>query len=303
MSLTWTRWVSLFTVLLLATLSLPGSGDAVARAQGATFDCPAPAAASASPVAGPAEDAAASAVFPEGGGELTVFAAASLTDAFARMENDLEATHPELRISFNFAGSQALVTQLNEGAAADVFAAANAAQMTAAVENGSIAGEPVTFVHNELAIVTPVANPAGIAAPADLATEGLRLVLAQAEVPVGRYSREAVCKMGQDSAAYGDDFVARVAGNVVSEEEDVRDVLAKVVLGEADAGIVYVSDAVAAGDQVLVVDIPDEVNVIATYPVAILAGGDEALGSAFVSYLLNEEGQAMLQRYGFQPAK
>jgi molybdate transport system substrate-binding protein len=97
--------------------------------------------------------------------------------------------------------------------------------------------------------------------------------------------------------------VERVAANVVSEEEDVRDVLAKVALGEADAGIVYVSDAVAAGDQVHVVDIPDEVNVIATYPVAVLVGGDEALGSAFVAYLLSEEGQALLESYGFQPVK
>jgi molybdate transport system substrate-binding protein len=109
--------------------------------------------------------------------------------------------------------------------------------------------------------------------------------------------------MATDNATYGARFVQRVAANVVSEEEDVRDVLAKVALGEADAGIVYVSDAVAAGDQVHVVDIPDEVNVIAIYPVAILAGGDEALGSAFVSYLLSEEGQAMLERYGFQPVK
>jgi molybdate transport system substrate-binding protein len=95
--------------------------------------------------------------------------------------------------------------------------------------------------------------------------------------------------------------VERVAANVVSEEEDVRDALAKVALGEADAGIVYVSDAAAVGDQVHVVDIPGEVNVIATYPVAVLAGSDEALGSAFIAYLLSEEGQTMLVSYGFQP--
>jgi molybdate transport system substrate-binding protein len=129
------------------------------------------------------------------------------------------------------------------------------------------------------------------------------LVLAQAEVPVGRYARESICLMASDSGTYGSDFVQRVAANVVSEEEDVRDVLAKVALGEADAGIVYVSDAVTAGDQVHVVDIPDEVNVVATYPVAVLADGDEALGSAFVAYLLSDEGQALLERFGFQPAE
>jgi molybdate transport system substrate-binding protein len=127
-------------------------------------------------------------------------------------------------------------------------------------------------------------------------------VLAQPEVPAGRYARESVCLMATNTATYGPDFVERVAANVVSEEEDVRDALAKVALGEADAGIVYVSDATAAGDQVQVVDIPDEVNVIATYPVAVLAGGDEVLGSAFVAYLLSEEGQAVLEHYGFQLA-
>jgi molybdate transport system substrate-binding protein len=109
--------------------------------------------------------------------------------------------------------------------------------------------------------------------------------------------------MAADTAIYGAGFVERVAANVVSEEEDVRDVLAKVALGEADAGIVYISDAVAAGDQVQVVDLPDEVNVIATYPVAVLAQGDPALGSAFIAYLLSDEGQALLERFGFQPVE
>jgi molybdate transport system substrate-binding protein len=217
-------------VVLLVALSVLGLcgtpiADVTVVAQGATFDCPAPttpatagasSAAAASPVA---MDAA----FPEAGRDLTVFAAASLTDAFEQMETDLEATHPGLSITYNFGGSPALVTQLSEGAAADVFASANNAQMQAATDNGSISGEPVTFVHNRLAIVTPADNPASITSPADLGTAGLKLVLAQAEVPVGRYARESVCLMSQDAATYGEDFVARVAGNVVSEEEDVRD--------------------------------------------------------------------------------
>jgi molybdate transport system substrate-binding protein len=149
--------------------------------------------------------------------------------------------------------------------------------------------------------VTPAGNPAGIESAADLGKEGILLVLAQSEVPAGRYARESVCLMAADTATYGTGFVERVAANVVSEEEDVRDALAKVALGEADAGIVYVSDAAAVGDQVHVVDIPGEVNVIATYPVAVLAGSDEALGSAFIAYLLSEEGQTMLVSYGFQP--
>jgi molybdate transport system substrate-binding protein len=292
---------------LLAMSMLGGTGDpGVARAQGATFECPAPAAASASPASGaemaspaPAMEAA----FPAGGGELTVFAAASLTDAFEQMATDLEAANEGLAITYNFGGSPALVTQLSEGAEADVFASANNAQMTAAADNGSIAGEPETFVHNELVIVTPADNPAGLDAPADLGEEGLLLVLAQAEVPVGRYAREAVCKMAEDTAAFGEGFVERVAANVVSEEEDVRDVLTKVQLGEADAGIVYVSDAFVAGDEVQLIDIPAENNVIATYPIATVTGGDEALGEAFIAYVLSDEGQATLEAFGFTPVR
>jgi molybdate transport system substrate-binding protein len=274
-----------------------------ASAQGAGWECPSPAAVDATPVGTPVAADEVEAAFPAAGGDLTIFAAASLTDAFAAIEQELEAANPNLSITYNFAGSQALVTQLEEGAQADVFASANVSQMDAALAAGLVAGAPLPFTHNRLAIVTPADNPADIQSAADLGKDGVLLVLAQPEVPAGRYARESVCLMATDNATYGAGFVEQVAANVVSEEEDVRDVLAKVALGEADAGVVYVSDAVAAGDQVHVVEIPDEVNAIATYPVAILAGGDEALGSAFVSYLLSEEGQAMLERYGFQPVK
>jgi molybdate transport system substrate-binding protein len=273
----------------------------VAGAQPAIWECTAAPAASAAAAGTPTAAETARAEFPAAGGDLTVFAAASLTDAFEEMKLDLEAAHPELTITYNFAGSPALVTQLIEGAAADVLASANTAQMTAASDAGLIAGDPVTFVRNRLAIVTPADNPAAIAAPADLGKEGVRLVLAQPEVPAGRYAREAVCAMAANTAEYGEDFVARVAANLVSEEEDVRDALAKVQLGEADAGIVYVSDAAAAGDQVLVIPIPDDVNILAAYPIAAVVGGDESLAAAFIAYLLGSEGQATLQDYGFEP--
>ena len=295
-------------VVLLVGLSLLGLsggrfGGSAVLAQGATFDCPAPAtpAAAASSSSAVASPVAMEASFPEEGGDLTVFAAASLTDAFEQIETDLEAAHPGLTITYNFGGSQALVTQLAEGAEADVFASANNTQMKAATDNGSISGEPVTFVHNRLVIVTPADNPADIESPADLGTEGLKLVLAQVEVPVGRYAREAVCLMSRDAASYGEDFVARVAGNVVSEEEDVRDVLAKVALGEADAGIVYVSDAASAGDEVRLIEIPDAVNIVASYPIAAVTGGDAALAEGFIAYLLSAEGQATLTEFGFEP--
>jgi molybdate transport system substrate-binding protein len=287
-----------------ATLMSPaGLASTPARAQ-MTIECAAPAA-TASP-ASAAEMAATpeamEAEFPEGGGDLTVFAAASLTDAFGKMKTDLEAAHPGLSITYNFAGSQALVTQLKEGAEADVFASANDTQMKAALDNGSISGEPETFIHNKLAVITPADNPAGIDSPADLGQDGLRLVLAQADVPVGKYARESLCKMGQATATYGDDFVNNVAANVVSEEEDVRDVLAKVELGEADAGIVYISDANAGKDQVTLIDIPNDVNVIATYPIADVEGGNADLGDAFIAYVMSPEGQSTLEDYGFEPA-
>lgn len=283
----------------ISVLSASLLGSAPARAQ-VTFDCPAPVAATPA-AASPEAPVTMDAVFPEDGGELTVFAAASLTDAFGEIKVDLEAAHPGLSITYNFAGSQALVTQMGEGAEADVFASANNTQMKAAQEKDLIAGDPVTFVRNELVIVTPPDNPAGIDSPDDLGASGLRLVLAQAEVPVGRYAREAVCGMSQDTATFGEDFVGRVAGNVVSEEEDVRDVLAKVELGEADAGIVYVSDAFIGGDQVQQVKIPAGFNILATYPIATTTGGDEALGDAFITYVLSDDGQATLADYGFDP--
>ena len=292
--------------VLIVALGLPVlPGDGTAQAQNATFECPSAAtpgglpAAAASPAAND-EPAARSVAFPARGGRLTVFAAASLTDAFDRIKADVEAANPGLRITYNFAGSQALVTQLEEGAEADVFASANMVQMKAAIDNGAIAGEPVVFARNRLAIVVPGDNPAAVQSPADLGKSGLRLVLAQSEVPVGRYARESVCAMAEDAAAYGQGFVERVAANVVSEEEDVRDVLAKVVLGEADAGIVYVSDAASAAGEVQLVEIPTGVNVIATYPIAAVAGGDAELAAAFIAYVLGPDGQAVLQEYGFE---
>ena len=290
-------------ISLLAFVILGGvvpSGQATAAVQGGAWDCPTQLTTGETGEATPPPASISGGGFPPGGGELTVFAAASLTDAFETIGQELESEHPDLSITYNFGGSQALVTQLQEGAEADVFASANVAQMTAAREAELIAGDAVPFVDNRLAIVTPANNPAGIDSPADLGNEGILLVLAQPEVPAGRYARESVCKMGTDVETYGLGFADRVAANVVSEEEDVRDVLAKVALGEADAGIVYVSDVATAADQVRVIDIPDEVNVVATYPIAAIAGGDEVLASAFIGYLLSDEGQASLGSFGFE---
>jgi molybdate transport system substrate-binding protein len=233
---------------------------------------------------------------------LTVFAAASLSAPFEQMKTDIEAVNPRVRISYSFAGSQALVAQLTEGARADVFASAGLPQMWRAQEAGVIEGEPALFAQNRLAIAVPSDNPAGIASPADLAKPGVKLVLAQPEVPVGQYARQALCRMASDPATYGEDFVEAVSANVVSEEENVKLVLAKVQLGEVDAGVVYTTDLTPdVADEVTLIEIPEAVNVLARYPIAPVAGGNLELARAFISYVTGPEGQATLREFGFEP--
>ncbi|HEV2528508.1 MAG TPA: molybdate ABC transporter substrate-binding protein [Thermomicrobiales bacterium] len=298
-------------LLVLAGVAVgAGPGLRAATAQ-ATIDC------SAVPSAGttastptiPPEDLVVSipegesVAFPAGGGELTVFAAASLANAFDEIGETLERENAGLTITFNYAGSQALVTQLTEGARADVFASANLTQMDNAIDAGLISGEPRPFLGNRLGLVVPADNPAGITGLADLANDDVTVVLARPDVPVGQYARQSLCLAGQDTTTYGEGFVGAVAGNIVSEEEDVRAVLTRVQLGEADAGIVYVSDfAATEGGGVELIEVPDAVNVVASYPVAAVAGGDAALAEAFISYLLSPEAQDVLASYGFQRA-
>lgn len=293
------RAAGLALALLLVGVLAQLGGSGIARAAVA-IDCPPPASpASATPAAAPGPTDAA---FPEGGGELAVFAAASLTDAFGAMKQAIEAQHPGVTITYNFAGSQALVTQLSEGAHADVLAAASAAQMAKAQEAGVIEGPGTVFTQNRLAIVVPKDNPANIQAPADLAKPGVKLVLAQAEVPVGRYARQSICAAGADAATYGEGFVAAVGANVVSEEDNVKAVLTKVRLGEADAGIVYTTDVTPdVAPDVTLVAIPPAVNVVARYPIAPIKGGHMELANAFIAFVLGSEGQAILSAYGFEP--
>lgn len=233
---------------------------------------------------------------------LTVFAAASLTESFGELGRLFEEQHPGVTVVFNFAGSQQLVQQLAQDAPTDLFASANDRQMQAAVETGRVAAaSPQTFVHNRLVAATPADNRAGLASFADLAQPGLKLVLAAPEVPVGQYAQEFLQLAGQDPAL-GADFVAAVTQNIVSYEENVRAVLSKVALGEADAGIVYATDAASAGDAVLTLPIPDALNVVASYPLAPVANSAQAeLAAQFIALVLSPEGQAVLARYGFDP--
>ncbi len=231
---------------------------------------------------------------------LTVFAAASLADAFEAAGRAFSLANPDVTVEFNFGASDQLARQILAGAPADVFASANNTQMQVVVDSGLVPADAVhVFVHNRLVLVTPADNPAGIAGLADLARPGLHLVLAAPEVPAGRYALEALHNASAE-AALGAEFEAAVQANVVSFEENVRAVLAKVTLGEADAGVVYQSDALSAGDQVIAFEIPAEWNVVANYPIAPLSGNGPA--QAFIDYLLSPAGQALLVEYGFDPA-
>jgi molybdate transport system substrate-binding protein len=239
------------------------------------------------------------------GGNLTVFAAASLTEAFTQMGQDFEEAHPGVTVTLNFAGSQQLARQLEQGAPADVFASANERQMTVAIDAGRVAGDaPQTFAHNRLVVVVPADNPGNVATLQDLAQPGLKVILAAEDVPVGAYSRAFLDKT-QDSDSLPTGYKEAVLANVVSYEQTVKAVLTKVVLGEADAGIVYTSDVTPdVIDQVQQIDIPAELNTIATYPIAPVSDSTQpALADAFIAYVLSQEGQATLASYGFVPVE
>jgi molybdate transport system substrate-binding protein len=292
------RIVTAALTLLLVTLPL---GTHRASAQIACEQMTSPVT---SPEATPASGVP-DATFPDGGGTLTIFAAASLTDAFATMETMLEGAHPDLDIVIETGGSQTLVTQLQEGARADVLATANTSTMQTAVDSGLIDGEPVPFTGNRLVIVAPEDNPAGIASIDDLANDGVHLVVAGKDVPAGAYAQQALCAYDHDGTA-PDGFLDGVWSNIVSEEQDVRSVLAKVQIGEADAGIVYASDAEAArlsGQALHTIEFPETVPTTALYPIAPVAGGNAELANAFVAYILGDEGQRVLAEYGFSPVR
>ncbi|MDQ6602317.1 MAG: molybdate ABC transporter substrate-binding protein [Chloroflexota bacterium] len=236
-------------------------------------------------------------------GALTVFAAASLTESFTEIKGAFEKASPGVTVTYSFAGSHALVTQLTQGAKADVFASADEPNMANAVKGGVIAGTPQTFVKNKLVIIVPKENKAGITTPKDLAKPDIKFDTAQASVPVGTYTQTALDNFAK-LPDYGADFKANVNKNTVSQEDNVKAIVQKVQLGEADAGIVYATDAQAAKDKLTLIQIPDAQNVIATYPIALVKDAKQAaLGQKFVDYLLSAAGQAILQKYGFAPGR
>lgn len=220
-------------------------------------------------------------------GSVTVFAAASLTEAFNQVGADFHARHKGATVQFNFAGSSTLVTNLTNGAQAAVFASADEPNMARVTAAGLTATPPRIFATNRLEIVVGAGNPKHITGLADLAQRGLLVVLAAPAVPAGRYAGQALQAAG-------------VKVTPASLELDVKAVVSKVALGEADAGIVYLTDVRAGGARVAGVPIPDAQNVVARYPVAVLKGGPNATaGQAFADYLLGPDGQRTLAGFGF----
>ena len=220
-------------------------------------------------------------------GEVVVFAAASLTDAFEELAETFSDANPGIEVVLNLAGSQTLASQILEGAPADVFAAANEVQMGVVTDAGEFANDPEVFTANRLAIAVEPGNPLGIDGLEDLAAPDLLLVLPAEEVPAGRYARQALDTAG-------------VAVTPVSLERDVRAARSKVELGEADASIVYASDIVAADGRVDGVELPVEQNVPAAYPIARLADApNPEVADEFVAFVLSEQGQEILADHGF----
>jgi molybdate transport system substrate-binding protein len=235
-------------------------------------------------------------------GTVTVFAAASLTDAFTQLADTLKQRIPGLKVDLNFAGSPALALQIEQGAVADVFASADEQWMAAVGDSGFVAGSPQVFVHNRLVVIVPRSNPARIDRLQDLARRGVKLVLAAAPVPAGRYARIMLFNLSRQTG-FAPDFGRRALENVVSNEDNVKAVVAKVQLGEADAGVVYVSDVTpGVSRHVTRLVVPDSANVLANYPVAALQHAPNLDGArAFIALLLSPVGQRLLQANGFIP--
>lgn len=218
---------------------------------------------------------------------MTVFAAASLTAAFTEIGDAYTAEHPGAEVVFNFAASSELVTQIGEGAPADVFASADRSNMTELTDAGGNGSEPVVVATNLLEIIVAPGNPRGITGVADLANQDLIVVTCAPEVPCGKYAAEVFSEAG-------------VTVTPKSLEENVKAVVSKVTLGEADAGIVYATDVVAAGADAAGVEIPADVNVVAEYPIVVTKQAvDPAGAQAFIDFVLGAQGQEILRSYGF----
>ncbi|MBQ1023635.1 molybdate ABC transporter substrate-binding protein [Micromonospora sp. C95] len=221
-------------------------------------------------------------------GEVTVLAAASLTESFTRIGEDFEAANPGVRVTFSFAGSSALANQIDQGAPADVFASASPANMTTVVDAGNGDGSPRVFVRNQLVIAVPDGNPDGMAGLTDLTRPDVKVALCAEQVPCGAAARKALDAAG-------------VELNPVTLEQDVKAAMSKVRLGEVDAAIVYRTDVQAADDEVDGIEFPESTGAVNDYPIVVLKNApNKPAARAFVDHVLSRPGQAVLTAAGFQ---
>ena len=239
----------------------------------------------------------------EGANRLMVFGAASLAEFLDEAGTSFEKQHPGTTVRLNLAASSRLRLQIEYGGPADVFLSANTRHMGPLVKAG-LAERSSIFAHNRLVIAVPKGNPARINAPGDIGKRNVKLVIAAPETPIGTYTGEVIQKMDA-SGKYGKGFGARALGNVCSKEPSVRAVVAKVHLGEADAGICYASDITPAiRPAVCAIGIPNECNIIADYPIAVIAGSrQKGLAIQFVQFVLSPKGQGLLVKHGFVNAR
>jgi len=229
---------------------------------------------------------------------INVFGAASLTAAFGQIKTKFEAANPNVTVTYNFAGSNTLATQITNGAPADVFASADTNNME---KVSRLVNTPKTFAKNKVVVIVPANNPGNIKTLHDLANKGVKIAVAGPSVPVGNYTLEVLSKMGQ-SSEYGPAYESAVKANFVTQETSVSGVVQKVQLGEVDAGFVYVSDAFSAGSKVSSIDIPDQYNVVANYPIATVKASTHAsTAESYVQFVLSPAGQAILTKYHFIP--
>jgi molybdate transport system substrate-binding protein len=229
---------------------------------------------------------------------ITVSAAASLSHVFPQIGAAFEDERPGVGVGFSFAGTDAIVAQIEQGAPIDVFAGASASYGEGLASKGLI-DAPIPFCRNSLVLVLPRENPAGVSSLQDLTRDGIRLVIGAETVPIGTYTRKVLAQL---DGLYGRGYSSKVLANVVSNEDNVEGVITKVRLGEADAGLVYVTDAKGAGDAVRTIDVPPQAQASAVYPIAVVrASRIASVAQQFVAFVMGPRGQELLRAAGFEP--
>jgi molybdate transport system substrate-binding protein len=278
--------VAALVSVLLFVLAACSNGGASPTASDAPSAAPTAATSAAAPSAAPAA--------------LTIYGAASLKGVLDKVKAAYETANPGTTLTISTDSSATLETQIEQGAPADVFLSADTTNPKKLVDKGLAAGDAVTFAGNKLTVIVPTANPAGITSPKDLARAGVKVIGAGDAVPITKYATMLVANLAKE-VGYPADFAAKYTANVASKEDNVKAIVAKIELGEGDAGIVYVTDA-KASTKVTTVDVPDTANVPVTYAgVVIKASKNAAAAQAFLTWFAGPDGQAILNTFGFLP--